>query len=137
MESFKVLSEIGLPTIVIVLVGIFGVIKGLESFIKWAKEKFMYFYNKKKGNEGFHKTVTNHDQEIKELKESQNALTNGMQILLKENLKKLHKEYMERSWVTSDELDDFIFQYNTYHSLGGNGTGTAYMNDVSKLEIRD
>jgi hypothetical protein len=137
MEWLTELSKIGLPTIIAVIIGIVGFIKGLESFCKWIKGKFLFLYNRKRKNDKLVQNVDRHEKDITEIKESQNALSNGMQILLKENLKKLHKEYMDRGHITSDEFDDYNFQYNTYHSLGGNGTGTKYFNEVSDLEIID
>ena len=137
MEWLKSLSEIGIPTIIAVLVGLFGFIKGFETICKWVKNKFLYFYNRKKNNDTFQTTVDKHEKDICDIKESQIAISNGMQILLKDNLKKLHKEYMEDGNITSDELDDFTFQYSTYHSLGGNGTGTKWYTDVMSLPVVD
>jgi hypothetical protein len=137
MEWLASLSKVGLPTIILVVAGLIGLVKFIEQSYKWIKSKFLYFYNRKKKNENLVQNVDKHDKDITEIKESQLALSNGMQILLKENLKKLHKEYMDRGSITSDELDDYTFQYNTYHSLGGNGTGTKYYKDVTDLEIID
>ncbi|MDF2590484.1 MAG: hypothetical protein K0S41_4327 [Anaerocolumna sp.] len=116
---------------------VIAIVLGVEQLVKWVIKYFNKAYKAKKNSEDFHETVSSHTIEIKNMKISQIALNNGMQILLKENLKKLHKEYMERGSITSDELDDFTFQYNTYHSLGGNGTGTTYMNHIKALPIID
>jgi hypothetical protein len=141
MEWLNTLSDIGLPTVITVIICIIGlsifVIKGIEALIKWSKSKFLYFYNKKVEAEKLHETIKDHSAEIDIMEKSQFALSNGMQILLKENLKALHKEYVDNGHISSDELEDYEFQYNTYHSLGGNGTGTRYFEDVKKLPIKD
>ena len=99
---------------------------------------FMKAHKAKTADELFRATVERHTDDIQRIDESQTALKFGMQALLKNNLKLLHKEYMERGSIESDELDNFITQYKAYHDgLGGNGTGTKYYEDVLTLQSKD
>lgn len=137
MDWLTTLSDIGFPTIILVIVGLFGAFKFLDEVIKVCKSKFSDWYNRKRNKDKLVQDVDKHEKDISDIKLSQVALSNGMQILLKENLKKLHKEYVDRGSITSDEFDDFKFQYDTYHSLGGNGTGTKWYDEVCDLPIVD
>lgn len=110
---------------------------GYETKSKVSK-LLMDLYKSKSNKEILKNTVEQNTEDIKRIEESQTALKLGMQALLKNNLKVLHKEYMERGSVESDELDNFITQYKAYHDgLGGNGTGTKYYEDVLTLKIKD
>lgn len=61
----------------------------------------------------------------------------ALKILLKSQLKEYYLEYTERGYVTTDELDACIEIYETYHNLGGNGTGTKMIEDVKRLPIKE
>lgn len=48
------------------------------------------------------------------------------------------QNYINRGWVTIQELDDFNhYLYIPYRKLGGNGTGELIANKVNSLPIRD
>ena len=74
---------------------------------------------------------------LKQQKGERSANSKGMMLLLRGQLKEYHKEYMQRGWVTSEELADYLEMYEAYHSLGGNGVATKWKEDVQKLEVRD
>ena len=65
------------------------------------------------------------------------ANSKGTMLLLRGQLKAYHKEYVEREWITSVELEEYLEIYEAYHSLGGNGVATHWKGDVEKLEVRD
>lgn len=96
---------------------------------------FMKGFNAKKNYDGLFQADKRHDEAIAENKEINKALVLAMKALLKNELKQLHREYMDRGNITADELDNFSNLYNAYHALGGNGTGTKFYNDVLTLEI--
>lgn len=45
--------------------------------------------------------------------------------------------YIERGWVTSDDLEDLDYLYKPYKKLGGNGTGEFLYNKVHELELKN
>lgn len=58
--------------------------------------------------------------------------------LLHERLYSQCMEFIERKYITDDELEDLEkYLWLPYHELGGNGTGEALFKQVQKLEIRD
>lgn len=74
---------------------------------------------------------------LKQQKKDRDANSKGTMLLLRGQLKSYHKEYMERGYVTSDELAEYLEIYEAYHSLGGNGVATHWKKDVETLEVRD
>lgn len=48
----------------------------------------------------------------------------------------LGKQYIEREYVTIEDMKDFEYLYKAYHALGGNGTGTEIYERVKNLPIR-
>jgi len=111
-------------------------------FVLWEvylkiRNMFMTAHKKQNETEDFHELVDKHENEITQIKESQYAIVLGVQAILKNNLKELHKEYMIRESISTDEFDNFKTQYEAYHGCGGNGTGTRYYEDICKKPIVD
>jgi hypothetical protein len=131
MESFKVLSEIGLPTIVIVLVGLFVIIKGLESFCKWAKDKFMYFYNRKKNNDNFQETVDKHSTEITNINNKIDGLLELIVqqdeqnkkidcAILRDRIIQSYKFHKEVGTINALDYENLKELFEQYFARGGN-----------------
>lgn len=64
-------------------------------------------------------------------------LENGVIAILHSTLFSKGKCYILRGSITTDELEDLTEMYNSYHNLGGNGTGTKIYNDCCKLPLCD
>lgn len=60
----------------------------------------------------------------------------AMMLLMRRELRELHEKHVSEGFITSEQLGEFEEIYEVYHSLGGNGTGTVWKNDVEKLERR-
>lgn len=74
---------------------------------------------------------------LKEDKKVRDANSRGTMLLLRSQLKMYHKEYMERGYITSSELSEYLEIYDAYHELGGNGVATHWKEDILTLEVRD
>lgn len=57
--------------------------------------------------------------------------------LLHDRIYDLGNEYILRGSVTTDEYDNFLYLYEPYSALGGNGTGRKIKAEVDKLPISD
>lgn len=131
MEWLTTLSDIGLPTIILVLVGLFGFIKGVEAIWKWAKDKFLYFYNRKSNSEKLVQNVDKHEKDICDI----HAKIDGILDLIvqqdEQNKKidcallrdrivqsyKYHKEVGKISALDYENLKELFIQY---FARGGN-----------------
>ena len=60
--------------------------------------------------------------------------SNGIKLLLKSQLRQLHKEHMEAGKISADDVVEFNEIYDAYHELKGNGLGTLWKEDIDKLE---
>ena len=50
----------------------------------------------------------------------------------------LGMKYIERGWVTKDELENLVdYLYKPYENMGGNGTAKKIVDDVKKLPIKN
>lgn len=63
------------------------------------------------------------------------VLENALIALQHDRLYRLTEEYIERGYVTLDELDNLEYIYTSYKALGGNGSGERRYNLVQKLPI--
>lgn len=49
----------------------------------------------------------------------------------------LGMKYIERGWVTKDELENLVdYLYKPYEKMGGNGTAKKIVDDVKRLPMR-
>lgn len=66
------------------------------------------------------------------------ALRDGMRSLLRCEIVRAHKEYVVRGEPMSlEDLEYVAKTYESYHALGGNGTGTRLWRDIEATEIRE
>jgi glucan phosphorylase len=149
MEWLTTLSDIGLPTIIIVLVGLFGAIKGVEACWKWGKEKFLYFYNRKKNSEKLVQDVSKHNNEIQSIHEKIDKLIDAIEKQNKKNDKydrdtarviilDMYDKFKQQGYVTMIQIESYKSLYISYTDKGGNGlikdTVDPY---IMSLEVRD
>ena len=54
-----------------------------------------------------------------------------------DRIRNLGLEYINRGYITTDELDNINYLWRPYTKLGGNGTAEQIMDKVKKLDIRN
>lgn len=67
------------------------------------------------------------------------GVRDGVKMILYDRIKFLGKKYIERGYVTTEELEDLTTMHGIYHDpegLNGNGFLDALMNNVSKLPLK-
>ena len=68
---------------------------------------------------------------------TKNATTKLMMGLAYDKIVFLGLKYIERGWITTEELDDFRkYFYEPYRDLGGNGVAEKVMGEIDKLHLR-
>lgn len=68
---------------------------------------------------------------------NKSASARALKALLRAEIRERHHHYVERSWITTHELDEFIDMYNAYKELGGNGTAEKMYQIVISLPIKE
>ena len=72
-------------------------------------------------------------------RKKQDGVREGIKILLYDRIKHLGKSYIDRGYITSDELEDLTTMHEIYHDpdgLNGNGFLDAIMKNVKSLPIK-
>lgn len=81
------------------------------------------------------------EQKARQAKEEQetteqDAIKAAVLALLHDRLYSLSRFYIDRDWITIQDLDNLKYLYTAYHTLGGNGTGTELYRRCKALPIR-
>lgn len=75
-------------------------------------------------------------EEMDNMKNKLSSLEIAMKAISHDKIYKLTDEYIDRGWVTLDELDNLEYLYTAYRTLGGNGTGEKRYNRVQALPVK-
>ena len=68
----------------------------------------------------------------------QRAMTSGVRSILRVELVRAHREWVEEKGYITLEAREYVQRtYESYHALGGNGVGTTLYNDLMALPIRE
>ena len=119
------------------IMGIIGIILSIEKIYKWIKNKFDYAHTKVNEADDIKEKISQHVDEIKKLQEQNKIILEGIKNLLRSQLKHDCLKYVQRKSITQEELEEYEDTYKIYTSIGGNGAGTKYHNDVINLPISD
>ena len=68
---------------------------------------------------------------------NKSASARALKALLRGEIRERYHHYMERGWITTHELDEFIDMFNAYKELGGNGTVEKMHQAVINLPIKE
>lgn len=61
------------------------------------------------------------------------ALEKGVEAILLLELRRIHERGTGQKWLSYADKASAEHIYSSYHGLGGNGQGTAILNDIRKL----
>lgn len=67
----------------------------------------------------------------------QDAVKDGVLAILHDRLFQAGRFYISQGHIALDELKNIEYLYNSYHNLGGNGTGTEIWERIKSLPIRE
>ena len=67
--------------------------------------------------------------------EEQENVKDGILAILHDRLYQLCQYYLAQGAITPNALKNVEYLYRSYHSLGGNGTGTELYTRVTKLPL--
>lgn len=116
----------------VVLVAIITIIGNITMFVlqrKAAKE------DRKNGN--LEQDIKEIKEAIRELRVNQEISDSGLRALLHDGLYQSCTTYLQNGQISTSELENIGQIYNSYHNMGGNGTGTRIYERVCQLPIVD
>lgn len=68
--------------------------------------------------------------------DEQRLIKDGVLALLHDRLYQVCKHYSEQEYITAGQLNNIEHLYESYHNLGGNGTGTELFNRCKNMRIK-
>lgn len=129
------LEGISLQTIFTVICGCVTVIYSIDKFLAFSTEKFNIRYNRQNESEHMKQMLSTNTNDINDLKRQNKLIIDGVSNLLRQRIKEDALEYITRGRITTEELEEYNNTYSIYKSMGGNGAGTRYHDEVLKLKI--
>lgn len=79
----------------------------------------------------------NLSKKIKAQKEENKAIKDGLLAILHDRLYQVCTHYIEIGYIDLSALKNAEYLYESYHALGGNGTGTELYTRAKALPIKD
>ncbi|SEO97588.1 hypothetical protein [Denitrobacterium detoxificans] len=78
------------------------------------------------------------DERAAEEAEKREAERMALRALLRNELVRMHREWVEtKGYITLEALEYARQTYEAYHAIGGNGTGTKLFEDMEALQIKE
>ena len=74
---------------------------------------------------------------IKKWTKEQDEVKDGVLALLHDRLYESGCYHIAREEISVDGMKNYEYLYKSYHSLGGNGTGTEIYNRVTNLPLKE
>ena len=65
------------------------------------------------------------------------ALLDGVRAILHDRIYQACQHYIQQGYIDASGLKNLEYLYRSYHTLGGNGTGTELYNRAKALPIHD
>ena len=65
------------------------------------------------------------------------TIKDGLLAIMHDRLYQACTYYIQQGWIVASGLKNLEYLYQSYHALGGNGTGTELYNRAKALPIRD
>lgn len=116
-------------------------IKGLITFFDWFSERVKKSVHKSDKSEHLERYINNHEDEIKELKQSIQALSKKVDMLvdsdkdaIKAYITKEHREFVyQQKWIDNYNLNCIEQRYAHYKDEGGNSFIAELMKELRQL----
>ena len=67
----------------------------------------------------------------------QGKMKEGILAILHDRLYQVCRFYIHQGWIDVESMKNVEYLYDSYHDLGGHGTGTELYNRVNSLPIKE
>lgn len=137
MSYIEKLFEIGLPTIILIVLGLlFGIvqiIKAVDSIL----ERFGVSTRSSRRRDSQMRQITEHEQRLDNMENMLQKVLDAEVVSLGDKINRNYKRYFSLGYIPEDEYDEFIRLHDTYNGVGGNHTGDLKFNRcIEKLPIK-
>lgn len=112
-----------------------AVVTGIFGLLKWGLERKAVKEDRRDEKE--EKNVEQRDAEFEEIHQGLTNLTVAVRTQMYGQIKRDGKSYLERGYITAEELEDLISAHQVYHNvLKGNGFLDSLMEKVKQLPVK-
>ena len=74
---------------------------------------------------------------IRDQEDERKAIKEGLLAILHDRLYQACQHYLAQGYIDASGLKNLEYLYRSYHTLGGNGTGTELYNRAKALPIKE
>lgn len=144
IESFQKLNEIGLLTVVLVVMNLMILINALFKTWQDFKKNTGIMTRQSLKEETQEKTLGEHeehfeklDKQITEMRQSIEQIMAANRVSLGSKINDKYKDYLQKGYIPQDEYDEFIDLHDAYKGVKGNHSGDAKFKYIKEnLEIK-
>ena len=112
-----------------------AIVTGIFGLVKWSLDRKAV--KEDRMDEREEKNVEKKDAELEEIYQSLTNLTVAVRTQMYGQIKRDGKSYLERGYITAEELEDLISAHQVYHNvLKGNGFLDSLMGKVKQLPVK-
>ena len=112
-----------------------AIVTGIFGLVKWSLDRKAV--KEDRMDEREEKNVEKKDAELEEIYQSLTNLTVAVRTQMYGQIKRDGKSYLERGYITAEELEDLISAHQVYHNvLKGNGFLDSLMEKVKQLPVK-
>lgn len=108
----------------------------MEDWVQMLLTALVSMFGAVMGSTGFWAFIQKKGEKQKEEKERNKASNRMLRGLGHVKIMERGLKFIERGYITKDEYEDFyLYLYEPYRELGGNGSAKKVMDEVAKLPI--
>lgn len=112
-----------------------AIVTGIFGLVKWSLDRKAV--KEDRMDEREEKNVEKKDAELEEIYQGLTNLTVAVRTQMYGQIKRDGKSYLERGYITAEELEDLISAHQVYHNvLKGNGFLDSLMEKVKQLPVK-
>ena len=112
-----------------------AIVTGIFGLVKWSLDRKAV--KEDRMDEREEKNVEKKDAELEEIYQSLTNLTVAVRTQMYGQIKRDGKSYLERGYITAEELEDLISAHQVYHNvLKGNGFLDSLMEKVKQHPVK-
>lgn len=144
MESFQKLNEIGLLTVILVVMNLAILVNSIIKTWQDFKKNTGIVTRQSLKEESQEKTLGEHeehfdklDKQMTEMKQSIQQIMAANRVSLGSKINDKYKDYLQKGYIPQDEYDEFIDLHDAYKGVKGNHSGDAKFKYIKEnLEIK-
>ncbi|MCR1842501.1 hypothetical protein [Murimonas intestini] len=135
MDHIKELLNLGLPSVIMILLGVLFAFQEIIRLIDWILTRFgiqsRYSLEEKTEKE----MILQHEENFNRIDRTLNCLCAANREALADRINQKYKIYMRKGYIPEDEFEEFVNLHDAYNGVDGNHTGDAKFKKCMELPV--